>query len=222
MNDQRLQADALPVESLKRFRLTEKQSKKVTKRIQGWLRRDTWKLWEACDIAYGMIPFEPIRFLQTGEIDSDELFDFAIRSVNAGKLSVGNPSDSPNQWWVHPSDFGKWAASRADIIGTPRAAIFAKFFPAMLSPADGAASRRRILESDYSTLEFDRVCAVIEEFWLPYQAGKRTQPKEDEITQWLKDRYRLPKPITTRAAERIDAVARMDSAKTRGPKTTKR
>ena len=192
--------------------LTDKRKEAMRVRVERWMRRDTWQLWEACDLAYHIIPDRLIRwFYFIAGMDSDFLRGVAVRAVQAGALKVGNPEAPEEQWWVLPLDFARWAARRPDWIGTDRAEVFRTFVPAELPGNAAYLTRKRVLESSYSAPEFEAVLAAIEKFWLPALEGGET-PYSKTIIDWLDKTY----GFDDKALKRIDTLIRTEEAKSGG------
>lgn len=137
----------------------------MTDRIRRWKKRDVWKLREACDLSFGFIPHWLFRIFNLNDADADDLFDYAVRAVMKNNLKVRNRSEAPREWWVDQEEIGQWLGSRADLIGQVRAEIFRTQYP---SPGIDARKeiRKRILESSYTSPEFEAALAAIAEFWI--------------------------------------------------------
>lgn len=197
----------LPVRNV----LTSRQREAISSRIHRWKGRDHWRLWEACDIAAGVIPTKLVRVLRPATADSDELLDHALRAVRVGNLRVGNRNEPESTWWVLPHEFARWAVARADLVGSDCARIFELSFPATQAPAAQPATRQRVLESGYSTPELEALFAAIEKFWLNHKLGD-PPPNNKVIVPWIEEQFGLP----NKAARRIDTVIRSPDAKRGG------
>lgn len=193
--------------------ISNRHREQLASRIHSWKRRDAWTLREACDIAFGLIPIWIVHQLHPRATEAGVLMDHAIRAGRVGNLTIGNPGQPEHKWWVTPRDFGLWAAGRPDLVGQDRARIFALSFPTQAAVAAQASSRRKVLESDYSTPELDALLAAIEKFWLAHQPGD-APPNHKLIETWLQEHFGLSET----AAKRIDTVIRSVDAKRGGPK----
>ena len=81
-------------------KLTEKKGEAMRSRIRRWSRREMWRLWEACDLAFHVPPVEGLRHLwYWPSIESDDLCDRAIRAVHANILEV-KPAKQEKDSWV--------------------------------------------------------------------------------------------------------------------------
>lgn len=177
------------------------------RRIRAWLRNDIWTLREACDVTFGLIPVPVLRAmlpLQWPYIaDADVFFDYANRAVLAGKLTIR----TRKRWGifdvalVDPEEFGRWAASRPDLVGPERAEVLERFFP---PPADQrvlSSVRQRVLASDFTTPQLEAAFGAICHFWLT-DGGSSSSPTLNEVSAWLSAEFNL-KPTTAIRVARV-------------------
>ncbi len=179
-------------------------------RLVIWLRHDIWTLREACDATFGLIP---IPFFRTCwppywpyVPDAENFYDYAMRAVLAGNLQI----QKRKKWGVFseelidPTHFGRWAASRPDLVGNERATILTKIFPAPSKPQAADSARGRVLQSQFTTPALEAACAAIDHFWLS-SAKPEAEPTNKVISEWITTHFI---GISSTAADRIARVIR--------------
>jgi len=200
--------------------LTPRQKESARSRIRRWKKRDLWLLQEACELTFGFMPFFLYRYLNLKNADAEDLFDYAVRAVAIGNLKVINPSAPKSQWWVEQAAFCQWVTTRADLIGQDRVDLLRELYPTPQAD-QRKALRRKVLESEYTSAEFEAALSAIAEFWLPDSSGKVQDHKAEVITQWLEENH--PEVCKGEAARlRIDVLIRPDQLKIGGAKKQKR
>ncbi len=196
--------------------LTDRMRLGTRTKVEGWLRHELWTLGEACDLVFNIHPLPVLRlFYWIDTAESELLLDYAVRAVEADSLKVTSKAGKSKVWTVRPADFARWVEKHSELVGKDRAALFGEFFP-IAQPGHMEAVRKRVLESSYSTPEFDLALEAVSELWLPWQEGSRPQPTTEEVKKWLSER--APGMASGRAFDRIDALIRDPNAKKGGRK----
>ena len=187
----------------------------IEDRLARWLRRDMWRIREGCDLAWHILPVRVLRqFYLSRIVESENLCEWAERAVEAEVLPAKKVKGPPSEWWVRPVDFCRWVSVQDQLIGKGRAAIFQRAIPCDAATVT-ARQRARVLDSGFSTPEFDAAIEAIAKFWLPLKEGD--EPINYKIViDWLMTERHLSK----NAAQRVDTLIRPPDAKTGGRKRT--
>lgn len=169
--------------------LTKRERLSALKRVTRARRKPAWRLVDACDIAYGIIPDKYIRLLYLRSLHSDDLFNCAESACIAGKLKPLNPDAPSKDWWVNRVDFQRWVVEQADSIGQERADYLRSIYEPDLRTGLNS-ERLRAFSSGYTTLELEMCFAVIDEFWSKAKSNNTwRRPKKEEVAAWLKTKY---------------------------------
>ncbi len=163
--------------------LTDRDITRATKRIKRARRKAAWRLWEACDIAFGVIPIKELHWILAHSLDAEDLCDCAISAVQTGELVVLNKEGDPRDWWVRRQTFQKWVVHQEITLGKPRAEFLRMLYAEDIG-ADVVTTRERILHSDFSTALLDAAFEAIAHFWLPNRNGA-PRPTREEVEEWL-------------------------------------
>jgi len=194
--------------------VSQKKLDAIQDRLRRWMRRDMWRLREGCDLAWHILPARGIRQIYISRIvDSENLCEWAERAVEAGTLPAKRLDGPASEWWVRPTDFCRWISKQDQLIGLGRASLFLNAIPTDPAP-DNLAVRRKVLESEYSTPEFDAALEAIAEFWLTIRKGDKP-PNNKVVISWLVKE----KGLSQNAAERVDTLIRHPDAKPGGRKS---
>lgn len=186
--------------------LDDNEKHRSKKRYTRWKRHSAWRVKEACDIAYGILPMKIIRRIFRDDTSADDLCDAAIRAIHAKELTPLNPHGNDKDLWVRRPDFIRWVVQQQKHIGPERAAFLRDLYAEDLH-SDNSSARKRVLDSGYTNDELEICFAVIEEFWLPARQEGWRRSKEDEIKIWIKEKF---SHLSANKVEQIYAVTRTE------------
>ena len=186
--------------------LEESEKHRSKKRYARWKRHSVWRVKEACDIAYGILPIRILRRLSRHDVSADDLYDAAIRAIHAKELAPLNPHGNDKDLWVRRPDFVRWIVQQKKHIGPERATFLRDLYAEDLHP-DNSSARKRVLDSGYTNDELEICFLVIEEFWLPAQQSGWRRSKEETIKGWIKEKF---PDLSGNKIEQIYAITRTE------------